>query len=177
MNIDKLAKIDHDQSEFNEKLNEIYKLFDIQSNEIRKNLLNITNARYHSNHPNIPFDAKLKFLPVDSSGTVIEPSLYLVDEQNIPISDELKLIRLPNQSDHFQISNDKYELTIVDKNKKPLSDPITFKQLTSKSIEFEYTTDDQRTIQITELSSHNLINPSIILNVKSISSEKLSTSK
>jgi len=177
LNIDKLVELDQQQPEFNEKLKEIHEILTIQSNEIQKNLSNITTARYHSNHPNLPLNAKLKFLPVDISGTVIEQPLYLVDKQNIPISDELNLIRLPIESDQFQISNDKYELTIIDKNKIPLSDPITFKQLTSELIEFEYVHDDQRVIQIIETSSHNPINKPIILNVKPVSFDKLSSSK
>jgi len=178
LNIDKLVELDQQQqSEFNDKLKEIHHILDIQSNKIQKNLSNITTARYHSNHPNISLNAKLKFLPVDISGTVTEPPLCLVDEQNIPISDEFNLIRLPFESDRFQISNDKYELIIVDKNKIPLSDPITFKHLTSESIEFEYTNDDQRAVQIIETSSHNPINKPIILNVKPVSFEHLSASK
>jgi hypothetical protein len=177
LNIDKLVELDQQQPEFNDKLKEIHDILNIQSNEIQKNLSNITTTRYHSNHPNIPLNAKLKFLPVDISGTVMEQPLYLVDEQSIPISDKLNLIRLPIDSDQFQISNDKYELTIVDKNKIPLSDPITFKQLTSKVIEFEYAHHDQRAIQIIETSSHNPINKPIMLNIKTVSFDKLSASK
>ncbi|CAF5048489.1 unnamed protein product, partial [Rotaria sp. Silwood1] len=65
----------------------------------------------------------------------------------------------------FHISNDKHELS--------LSEPITFKQLTLKSIEFEYVDDNRKTIQIIEISSHQSINKSIRLNVKTISFDKL----
>ncbi len=177
MNIDKLVKLDQQQIEFIDKLKEIHDILDRQSNQIQKNLLNITTARYYSNHPNIPLNAKLKFLPVDISGTLMEQPLCLVDEQNMPISDELNLIRLPFKSDQFHISNDKYQLTIIDKNKIPLSNPITFKQLTSELIEFEYTNNDQQAVQIIEISSHNPINKPIILNVKPVSFDKIPTTE
>ncbi|CAF1340332.1 unnamed protein product [Rotaria sp. Silwood1] len=86
----------------------------------------------------------------DYSGNLIEQPLCLVDEHNMPISDELNLIRLPFESDHFHISNDKQ---IVDKNEISLSEPITFKQLTLESIKFEYVDDDRKTIQVIEISS------------------------
>jgi hypothetical protein len=170
MNIDQL---DPRQTEFIDKLREIHDRLNIQSDQIQKNLSNITSARYQSDYPNIPLNSKLKFLPVDFLGNVIESPLCLVNDQNIPISDELKLIRLPCESDQFQISNDKCELIIVDHNQIPVSNRITFKQLTPASIEFEYANDDHRSVRITETSSHELI----MLNVKPISSDKLSTSK
>jgi hypothetical protein len=172
MNIDKL--VDSNQ-EFIDKLKEIHNMLGTQSNQIQKNLSNITTARYHSNHPNFPLNTKLKFLPVDTSGQAAEESLYLVNEQNIPISDELNLIRLPNESDRFHISNDKHELTIIDHNEIPLSEPITFKNIIPES--FEFTTDDQRAVQIIETPSHQTINKSIKLNVKPIPFDKLSASK
>jgi hypothetical protein len=118
-------------------------------------------------------NTKLKFLPVDISGNIIESPLYLVNDQNIPISDELKPIRLPCESDRFHISNDKCQLTIVDKNQIPLSDPITFKQLTSALIEFEYSNDDQRSVRIIE----TLLHEPITLNVKPVPSDQQSASK
>ncbi|CAF3680465.1 unnamed protein product [Rotaria sp. Silwood1] len=45
-----------------------------ESNKIQKNLLNITTARYHSNHLNFLLNAKLKYLSVDYSGNLIEQS-------------------------------------------------------------------------------------------------------
>ncbi|CAF1385366.1 unnamed protein product [Rotaria sp. Silwood1] len=139
-----------------------------ESNKIQKNLLNITTARYHSNHANFSLNAKLKYLPVDNSENLIEQPLCLVDELN--------LIRLPFESDHFHMSNDKRELIIVDKNEIPLSEPIIFKQLTLESIELEYIGDYRKSIQIIEISSHHSINKSITLNVKSISFDKLPAS-
>jgi hypothetical protein len=128
----------------------------------------------NSNHPNFPLNAQLKYLPVDISGMFMEQPLCLVNEQGIPLSDKLHVIRLPIESDRFQISNDKYELIIIDKNQTPLSDPITFKQLTSELIEFEYIDDNQRTVQIIEISSHRPINKPIVFNVKPVSFDKLS---
>jgi hypothetical protein len=173
MNIDQLAKLDPYQTEFIDKIKQIHSLLNISSNQIQKNLSKIISARYQSDYPNISLNAKLKSLPVDISGNVIEPSLYLVNDQNIPISDELQLIRLPCESDQFHISNDKCQLIIVDKNQIPLSNPITFQQLTSGSIEFEYANDDQRSVRIVETSSHK----SIMLNVKPVSSNQPSASK
>ena len=174
MNIDKL--VDSNQ-EFIDKLKEIHNMLDLQSNQIQRNLSNITTARYHSDHPNFPLNTKLKFVLVDVSGGLIEEPLHLVNEQNMPNSSELNLIRLPNELDRFHISNDKHELTIIDHNEIPLSEPITFKHITSESFEFEFTTDDQRTVQIVETPSHQTITKSIRLNVKPISSDKSSTSK
>ena len=174
MNIDKL---DSQQTEFPEKLREIQYLLHTQSDQIQNHLSNITSARYQSDHPNIPLNAKLKFLPVDSSGTVIDPPLALVDDQNIPISDELKLFRLPIASDRFQISNDQCELIIADENQIPISDPITFRPLTSATIEFEYVNDDQQSIRIIEVPSHMPVNQSIMLHVKSIPFDLSSTSE
>lgn len=173
MHIEQLAKFDSHQTEFLDQLREIHDQLNIQSKQIQKHLSNITFARYQSNYPNIPLNAKLKFLPIDNSGNIIESSLYLVNEENIPISDELKLIRLPCESDQFHISNDRCQLTIIDKNQIPISDPITFKQLTSASIEFEYVNNDQRSVRIIETPSHE----PIILHVKSVSSDQSSVSK
>ncbi|CAF5124464.1 unnamed protein product, partial [Rotaria sp. Silwood1] len=138
MTLNKFVAFDQQQIEFINKLEDIYNMLNKESNKIQKNLLNITTARYHSNHPNFLLNAKLKYLPVDNSGNLIEQPLCLVDEHNMPISDELNPIRLPFESDHFHISNDKHELIIVDKNEISLSEPITCKQLTLESIEFEY---------------------------------------
>ncbi|CAF3715268.1 unnamed protein product [Rotaria sp. Silwood1] len=165
LTMDKFVEFDQQQIEFINKLKDIYNMLNKESNKIQKNLLNITTARYHSNHPNFSLNAKLKYLPVDNSGNLIEQPLCLVDEHNMPISDELNLIRLPFESDRFHISNDKNEIS--------LSEPITFKQLTLKSIEFEYVDDNRKTIQIIEISSHQSINKSIRLNVKTISFDKL----
>ncbi|CAF1551976.1 unnamed protein product, partial [Rotaria sp. Silwood1] len=165
MTLNKFVAFDQQQIEFINKLEDIYNMLNKQSNKIQKNLLNIATARYHSNHANFSLNAKLKYLPVDISGNLIEQPLCLVDE--------LHLIRLPFESDHFHISNDKRELIIVDKNEIPLSEPIIFKQLTLESIEFEYIDDYRRSIQMIEISSHHSINKSISLNVKSISFDKL----
>ncbi|CAF2748135.1 unnamed protein product, partial [Rotaria sp. Silwood2] len=173
INIDKVVEFDQQQIEFIDQLEDIHNILNKESNKIQNNLLNITTARYHSNHPNFPLNAKLKYLPIDNLGNLIEQPLCLVDEQNMSISDELNLIRLPCESDRFHISNDKHELTIVDKNDIPLSEPITFKQLTSEAIEFEYIDDSQQTVQIIEMASQHPINKSIMLNVKPISFDKL----
>ncbi|CAF0769492.1 unnamed protein product [Rotaria sordida] len=177
MNLDKFIEYDQQQIEFIDKLEDIHNILNKESNKIQKYLLNITTARYHSNHPNFPLNAKLKYFPIDNLGNLIEQPLCLINKQNMPISDELNLIRLPYESDRFHISNDKYELTIVDKNEIPLSEPITFKQLTSESIEFEYIDDNRQTIQIIEIASHHPIHKSIMLNVKPISFDKLPTIK
>ncbi|CAF1399147.1 unnamed protein product, partial [Rotaria sp. Silwood1] len=173
MTLDKFVAFDQQQIEFINKLQDIYNMLNKESNKIQKNLLNITTARYHSNHANFSLNAKLKYLSVDYSGNLIEQPLCLVDEHNMPISDELNLIRLPFESDRFYISNDKHELIIVDKNEMSLSEPITFKKLTLESIEFEYIDDYRKTIQIIEISSNHSINKSISLNVKSIFFDKL----
>ncbi|CAF1261150.1 unnamed protein product [Adineta steineri] len=172
-NIDKALEFDQEQIEFMNKSKEVHEQLDKQSNKIQQNLFNVTTARDNSNHPNFSLDIKLKYLPIDSCGILMKKSLYLVDEQNMPLSDKLHLIRLPNESDRFQISDDSYELIIIDNNNIPLSDPITFKQLTSELIQFEYINNDQRTIQI---SSHGSINRSIMLNVKPLSFDKSPTS-
>ncbi|CAF1561008.1 unnamed protein product [Adineta steineri] len=174
INIDKLFEFDQEQIEFMDQLKEIHEQLDKQSNKIQQNLFNINTARDNSNHPNFSLDIKLKYFPIDTCGILMKQSLYLVDEQNMPLSDKLHLIRLPNEFDRFQISNDNYELIIIDNNNIPLSDPVTFKQLTSELIQFEYTNNDQRTIQI---SSHDSINRSIMLNVKPLSFDKSPTSK
>ena len=173
MNIGKLIQLDQQSIEFTNQLKSIHHVLTIQSNQIQKNLSKITTARYHSNHPNIPLDTKLKYLPVDNSGTLTQSPLYFFDEQNMPISDQLKILRVPTESDRFQISNDKHQLTIVDKNKVPISDPITLKQFSPEWIEFEYITDDQQSVQI--ISSDT--NQPLTLHIKSISSSKLSISK
>jgi hypothetical protein len=174
MNIDKFIESDQ---QFIDTLTEIHNSLDLQSNQIQKNLSNITTALYHSNHPNFPLNVKLKFLPVDTSGTVLEEPLYIIDEQNIPISDELNLIRLPHESDRFHISTDKDELTIVDTNQIPLSEPITFKHLTSELLKFEFTDDHQRAVQLIKISSHQPIDKIITLNVKPVSYHQSSISK
>ncbi|CAF1625727.1 unnamed protein product [Rotaria magnacalcarata] len=175
LNIDKVAGIDSEKLEFIEKLEEIHRALNIESNEIQKNLSNITTARYYSNHLNFPFDVKLKYLPVDDSGNLMEQPLCLVDEQNMPISDKLNVLRLPIESDRFHISNDKYELTIVDKNEIQLCEPITFKQLTMESIEFEYIDNNRQVVQIIETSSRHPINRSLRLNIKAVAFDKLPT--
>jgi hypothetical protein len=169
MKIDKII----DSDEFIDKLKDIHEALEVETNRIQKHLLNITTARYHSAHPNFPLDAKLKFLPVDNSGCFMEQPLCLIDEQNMPISDEINLVKLPTEFDQFQISNDKCELIIVDRDKVPLCEHITFKQLTSESIEFEYVDDERRTIQIIEIPSYRQMNRLIKLNVKPVSFDKL----
>ncbi|CAF1497745.1 unnamed protein product [Adineta steineri] len=173
INIDKALELDQEQIEFMDQFKEIHQQLDIQSNKIQENLFNIHTARDNSNHPNFSLDIKLKYLPIDTCGILMKQSLYLVDEQNMPLSDKLHLIRLPNEFDRFQISNDNYELIIIDNNNIPLSDPITFKKLTSELIQFEYINNDQRTIQI---SSHDSIDRSIMLNVKLLSFDQSPTS-
>ncbi|CAF2863158.1 unnamed protein product [Rotaria sp. Silwood2] len=71
-------------------------------------------------------NAKLKYLPVDNLRNLIEQPLSLVDEHNMPLSDELNLIRLSFESDRFYISNDKHKLIILDKNDILLCESITF---------------------------------------------------
>ncbi|CAF4553692.1 unnamed protein product [Rotaria socialis] len=173
LNIDKVAGLDSEKLEFIEKLEEIHHALNIESNEIQKNLSNITTARYYSNHLNFPFNVKLKYLPVDDSGNLMEQLLCLVDEQNMPISDKLSLMRLQIESDRFHISNDKHELTIVDKNEIPLCEPITFKQLTLESIEFEYIDNNRQVVQMIEASSRHPINRSLRLNTKAVAFDKL----
>jgi len=129
------------------KPDEIQQVLRTQSNQIQKNLSNILVARHHSNYPNIPFNARLKHLPVDNKGIPIEPAIYLLDEQNHPISDQVELIRMPMPSDRFQISNDQQQLIIVDKNQIPISDPITFQQL---PVQFEYLDDEHQSIRISD---------------------------
>ena len=129
------------------KPDEIQQVLRTQSNQIQKNLSNILVARHHSNYPNIPFNAQLKHLRVDNKGIPIEPAIYLLDEQNHPISDQVELIRTPIPSDRFQISNDQQQLIIVDKNQIPISDPITFQQL---PVQFEYLDDEHQSIRISD---------------------------
>ncbi|CAF1385109.1 unnamed protein product [Rotaria sordida] len=92
MNLDKFIEYDQQQIEFIDKLKDIHNILNKESNKIQKYLLNITTARYHSNHPNFPLNSKLKYFPVDNLGNLIEQPLYLVNEQNMSISDELNLI-------------------------------------------------------------------------------------
>lgn len=168
--IDTLDGLDPHQTEFTDKLREVYELLYTQSTAIQDHLSSINSARYRADHPNLPLRVKLKSLPVDISGTAIEPSFYLVNDQNVPLSDKLQLIRLPVASDQFVIANDKRELTIVDQNKIPISDPITFKQFPSISIKFDYAENDQRSVRIIENSSPDPIG----LTVKPVSSNQFS---
>lgn len=172
--IDQLAKFDVHQAGFNDKLKEIHRLLDIQSNQMQNNLSSIISARSRTDHPNIPLHSKLKYLPTDHSGTIIDRPLYLVNDQDRPISDQLQLIRLPIPSDRFAISMDQSELTIIDQNQMPVSEPITFQQSSSIPIKFDYVDDDQRSVRLIETSS----SPELItLNVKSTPVDPFSTSK
>ncbi|CAF5122083.1 unnamed protein product [Rotaria sp. Silwood1] len=72
--MDKFVEFDQKQIEFINKLEDIYNMLNKESNKIQKNLLNITTARYHSNHLNFLLNAKLKYLSVDYSGNLIEQS-------------------------------------------------------------------------------------------------------
>ena len=172
-NIDKLDQDDRQQT----KLKQIHELLNLESSELQKHLSSIKEARNFSNHPSYPLNVKIKFLSVDTSGILMEQPLCLVNGQGTPISDELKIIRLPYQSDRFQILNDKYELIIVDENQMPLSEPITFKQLTSESIQFEYVDPNRQAIRIVGKTSYRLIDECHMLSVKPVSFDKLSTTK
>lgn len=168
-----LNKLDSHQIDLTNRLQAIHQLLRTQSSQIQNHLSNITAARSQSDHPNVSLNVKLKYLPTDPSGTIIESPFYLVDEQNIPISDQLRMIRAPVSSDRFAISIDQSELTIVDQNQRPLSDPITFRQVSSILIQFEFIDNDQQRVQMVEPPAHQ----PIILNVKPIPSEHISTSK
>ncbi|UJR31391.1 hypothetical protein I4U23_018885 [Adineta vaga] len=143
---------------------------DIQSNQIQKYLQKTITTCSNSNHPNFPLYAKLKFLPVDHVGKPMEQIFCLVNGKNMPLSDPLHLIRLPIESDRFQILQDKYELIVVDENEIPISDSITFQHLTSEQITFQYSDINRRTVQ---LSSQNGINQTVSFNIKSVSFDKL----
>ena len=168
-----LTKLDSGQTDFTDRLQRIHHLLSTQSIQIQNSLSNISAARSRSDHPNVSLNAKLKYLSTDTSGTIIEPSLYLVNEQNIPISDQLRMIRTPVPSDRFAISMDQSELTIIDQDHRPISDPITFKQVPSISTRFEFVDDDQRRVRMLETPAHE----PITLNVKSIPADHASTSK
>jgi hypothetical protein len=179
-----ISEIDHEsdstknaqhQTGIIDQLTAIHTELEMESNRSLQNLLRVTSARRRSGHPLFPINATLKFLPVDTTGHVMEQPLCLVDEQNMPISDEIKLVRLPTPSARFQISTDMRALVIADENDVPISQPIDFQRLTPEIVKFEYVGDDRRTVQVIEVVSRRPIGEPVPLNVKAVSFDKLPT--
>ncbi|CAF0923040.1 unnamed protein product [Adineta ricciae] len=142
----------------------------IKSIEIQNHLQNIMTMRSNSNHSNFPLNAPLKIFPMNQLGKLIEQPACLVDEQDVPLSDPVHLIRLPKDTDRFQISNDMLELTIVDEHDVSICDPITFKHFTSELITFEYSGSDRR---IVEISAHNFTTKIISLRLRLVPFDQL----
>ncbi|CAF0920812.1 unnamed protein product [Adineta ricciae] len=143
---------------------------DIQSIEIRNHLQNIMTMRLNSNHSSLPLNAILKVFPMNQLGRPIEQPACLVDEQDVPLSDPVHFIRLPQDTDRFQISNDMYELTIVDEHNVSICDPITFKRFTSELITFEYSDSDRRVV---EVSAHSFTVKIISLRLRLVPFDQL----
>ena len=135
---------------------------------IRESLANTVDT----NRSSFPIDAKLKSFATDASGQAIAPSQRLVDEENKPVSDPLRLVRPITKSDRFHISDDKRQLSIVDKAQIPISQPITFQQITNGPVEFDYVKDDLRRVQLADAATHQQVKESIVLKTQPVPVEQ-----
>jgi hypothetical protein len=128
-----------------DQLEQISTMLNIESNRLSQYLSDATSVA----RSDFPINAHLKFLPVDVSGRVMEPLRYRVNDENIPVSDAIKLLRSPTGSDRFHIS-----------------EPVTFEEA-NDAAEFEHV-DNHRRIDIVEAATRRSLNGPVELNVKSI---------
>ena len=129
-----------------------------ESKYLRKNLLNLMKKRSMILH--------------DVTVKAIEPNdriFVLIDEQNEIVSDRLRLVRLPNDSDRFEISDNRRELRLINEQNTRISEPISFESLANRTIEFEFIDEDHRSIRLIDTKTHEVLVESLKLIVQSIS--------
>jgi hypothetical protein len=117
-----------------------------------------------------PSNAVLTWFACDTHGQILEQPVCLVNNEQYPMSDPMRYIRLPTVSDCFHITADRRQLTIIDDKQQAITESITFKQLTDEIVEFAYVNNDKRTVIV---SNQHSICQCLSLNVQTVPFEHL----
>ena len=170
LNADPLHRVRRDPGETHDadRLEQISTMLNIESSRLSQYLSSATSV----DRSNFPMNAHLKFLPIDISGRVMEQPRCLVNEGDIPVSNEIKFLRLPIDSDRFRISDDKRQVCITDQHAVPISEPITFADASNDAVEFQYV-DNHRRIEMVEAATRRPLIGPVELAVKSVPFEQI----